>query len=108
MIPLSNVHPLTDFKRNTSAFRAKLRKSGEAAVLTIDGRAALVVQDAAAYERLLGALDHAETVAGIRRGLDDVAAGRTVTADRFFTEMRSRLKLPKKARAGFQAKSSQK
>lgn len=98
MIPLTNVHPLTDFKRHTAAFRTRLRKTGEPAVLTVDGRAALVVQDAAAYERLLAALDVAETTAAVRRGLEDVDAGRTVPADRFFAEMRSRLKLPAKPR----------
>jgi predicted transcriptional regulator len=46
-------------------------------VLTVNGRAELVVQDAEAYQALLAAVDRAEALDAIRRGLEDVTAGRT-------------------------------
>jgi predicted transcriptional regulator len=46
-------------------------------VLTVNGRAEMVVQDAASYQATLDALERAEANAGIRRGLDDLAKGRT-------------------------------
>ncbi len=45
-------------------------------VLTVNGRAEMVVQDAASYQQTLDALERAEANAGIRRGLEDMAKGR--------------------------------
>ena len=47
-------------------------------MLTVNGRAELVVQDAASYQELLDRLESAEAVAAIRRGLKDADAGRVV------------------------------
>ena len=44
-----DIHSLTDFKKNTSEFVNQLKETGEPVVLTINGRAELVVQDAVAY-----------------------------------------------------------
>ena len=76
MIDLANIGPLTDFKRHTPEHIAELKRTGKPAVLTVNGRAEVVVQDAAAYQQLLDALDRAEAAAGVRAGLADVAAGR--------------------------------
>jgi PHD/YefM family antitoxin component YafN of YafNO toxin-antitoxin module len=77
MIDLKEIHPLTDFQRNTKAHLKRLKETGRPQVLTINGRAELVVQDAEAYQKLLEAVDRAEALEGIRRGLEDVKAGRT-------------------------------
>lgn len=42
--------------------------------LSVNGRAALVVQDAASYQNMIDRLERAETVAAIRHGIE---AGRT-------------------------------
>lgn len=50
MLDLANdIRSLSDFKRNTVALLDRLRESGHPLVLTINGKAELVVQDAAAY-----------------------------------------------------------
>jgi PHD/YefM family antitoxin component YafN of YafNO toxin-antitoxin module len=77
MIPLSNIHPLTDFKRNTAAFRTRLRSTGRPEVLTIDGRPELVVQSAEAYQRMLQLVEWAEDRQAIEEGIRDAEAGRT-------------------------------
>lgn len=77
MIDLNDIHPLTDFQRNTKAHLKRLKKTGKPQVLTVNGRAEVVVQDAEAYQKLLEAVDRAEALEGIRRGLEDVKAGRT-------------------------------
>lgn len=46
-------------------------------VLTVNGRAEMVVQDAASYQATLDALERAEANAGIARGLQAVAEGKT-------------------------------
>lgn len=79
----SGIDSLTNFKRQTADYLAKLHKSGEPVVLTVNGKAEVVVQDAAAYQKLLEAaqrVERAETVAAIREGLADVKAGRTKPA----------------------------
>ena len=77
MIDLKEIHALTDFQRHTKAHIKRLKETGRPQVLTVNGRAELVVQDAAAYQKLLEAVDRAETLEGIRRGLEDVKVGRT-------------------------------
>src|SRR5688572_14131823 len=67
-----DIHSLSDFKRNTSEFLEQMRGSGHPLVLTINGKAELVVQDAASYQKLLDRLDEIEALEGIRRGLADV------------------------------------
>lgn len=91
---LTNVHPLTDFKRNTTEFRERLKSTGRPEVLTVDGRADLVVQDVAAYQKLLDELDRLQAIDGIRRGLLDVEKGRGVTPETMDAELRARLNLP--------------
>ena len=78
MINLSkDIRSLSDFKRKTSQLMEQLKETGHPLVLTVNGKAQLVVQDAAAYQRLLEEKDAAEALEGIRRGLEDVKHGRT-------------------------------
>lgn len=77
------IDSLTNFKRRTASYLARLHKSGEPVVLTVNGKAEVVVQDAGAYQKLVEAAakaDREETIAAIREGLADVAAGRTKPA----------------------------
>ena len=76
MIQPEDVTSLTDFKRNTSAHVRALRKTGRPQVLTVNGRAVLVVLDAAAYQKISALIDRAEAIEGIRRGMEDFAKGR--------------------------------
>jgi PHD/YefM family antitoxin component YafN of YafNO toxin-antitoxin module len=78
MINLSrDIDSLSNFKRDTSGFLERLKKSGEPVVLTINGKAELVVQDAGSYQRLLEAAEQLESFEVLRRSLEDVDAGRT-------------------------------
>jgi PHD/YefM family antitoxin component YafN of YafNO toxin-antitoxin module len=77
------IDSLTNFKRQTSVYLQRLHKTGEPVVLTVNGKAQLVVQDAGAYQKLVEAAaksDREETLAAIREGLADVKAGRTKPA----------------------------
>lgn len=77
------IDSLTNFKRQTADYLAKLHKTGEPVVLTVNGKAQVVVQDAVAYQKLLEAaarVEREETVAAIREGLANVKAGRTKPA----------------------------
>lgn len=52
-----DIHPLTDFKRNTSSFMNQMKKTRRPVVLTVNGKAELVVQDAKSYQQIRDRLD---------------------------------------------------
>jgi prevent-host-death family protein len=88
----NDIRSLSDFKRNTSELLDRLKKSGNPLVLTINGKAEIVVQDAEAYQELLERL---ETLEGIQRGLVDVKAGRTKPAREVFNRLRRKHGIPR-------------
>jgi prevent-host-death family protein len=85
---VKDIHPLTDFKRKTPEFVRRMKKTGHPVVLTVNGKAAVVVQDAAAYQRLLAVLDRAEAIEGIHRGLEEVKLGKTRPIDEALEDLR--------------------
>ena len=93
MLDLANdIRSLSDFKRNTADLLDRLRTTGHPLVLTINGKAELVVQDAEAYQALL---DRVEAIEGIQRGLVDVKAGRTKPARQVFAGLRRKHGIPR-------------
>jgi prevent-host-death family protein len=64
-----DIHPLTDFKRNTGEFVNRMKRTRRPVVLTVNGRAELVVQDAKSYQEILERLEKLEAVAAIRLGI---------------------------------------
>ncbi len=63
MVNLSqDIHPLTDFKRNTRDFMNQMKKTRRPVVLTVNGKAELVVQDAEGYRQILDRLERLEAL----------------------------------------------
>ena len=77
-----DIHSLTTFRRNSGQFVKQLKKTQRPVILTVKGRAEVIVQDAESYQRLLDIAAKADVLEAIRQGLDDVAAGRTSPATR--------------------------
>ena len=96
MISLKDIESLTAFKRNTTRYLKKMKKSGNPLVLTVNGRAEIIVQDAESYQRMLELLDRAETIEAVREGLESVRQGKTMSLDQFDKEMRKKILAPKK------------
>ncbi len=46
-----DIQSLSVFKRDTAKFRRQLKKTGEPIVLTIKGKAAMVIQDADSFQK---------------------------------------------------------
>ncbi len=91
MINLSqDIQPLSTFKRNTNELITQMRNTGHPIVLTINGKAELVVQDAASYQQLLNTIEELETIIGIKKGLEDLAHGRTSPLNQFVEEMQKK------------------
>lgn len=92
MIDLTtDIRSLTEFKRNTSELVDNLKRTKNPLILTVNGRAELVVQDAESYQALLNTAELIETLKGIKRGLDQVQNGEGRSAEDFFAEMFNQL-----------------
>jgi prevent-host-death family protein len=90
-----DIQSLTTFRRRSGEFLKQLKKSKRPVVLTVKGRAAAVVQDAGAYQRLLDIAAQAQAVEGIRQGLEDVREGKVRLASEFFKEFETRHGIPR-------------
>ena len=96
MIDITNdIQSLTTFRRRSGDFMKQLKKNKRPVVLTVKGKAAAIVQDAEAYQRLLDVAASADAEEGIRQGLDDVAHGRTRPAREVFDEIRRKHDIPR-------------
>ncbi|MBE9117239.1 type II toxin-antitoxin system Phd/YefM family antitoxin [Lusitaniella coriacea LEGE 07157] len=60
MIDLENIHSLTDFKRNASGYVEQIRTTKSPMVLTINGEAAVVVQDASSFQEIVNQIRELE------------------------------------------------
>jgi prevent-host-death family protein len=85
-----DIQSLTTFRRRSGDFMKHLKRSKRPMVLTVNGKAAAVVQDAEAYQRLLDAAAYADEAEGIRQGLRDAKEGRTRPAREFFDEFEAK------------------
>jgi prevent-host-death family protein len=83
------------FRRRSGDFMKQLRKNKRPVVLTLKGKAAAVVQDAEAYQRLLDIAARADAEEGIRQGLEDAKKGRVRPAREFFDEFEARHGIPR-------------
>jgi len=91
MINLSrDIQSLSTFKRNTNELINQMKETGNPMVLTVNGKAELVVKDAAAYQKLLDTLEKLETLIGIKKGLEDIATGNTQSLNHFIEEMQQK------------------
>ncbi|MGH9453418.1 MAG: type II toxin-antitoxin system Phd/YefM family antitoxin [Terriglobia bacterium] len=79
-----DIQSLTTFRRRSGDFMKQLKKSKHPVVLTVKGKAAAVVQDAEAYQRLLDIAARASAEEGIRQGLEAARKGRVRPAREFF------------------------
>ena len=85
-----DIRSLTDFKRHTNDFVRQMKETRAPVVLTVNGKAELVVQDAESYQALLDRLDQIEAIEGIRRGLQQLERSEGRPAAEAFAEFRDR------------------
>lgn len=90
-----DIQSLTNFRRESSKFLKQLKKSKRPIVLTVNGQAEAVVQNAEAYQRLLDIAARADVYEAIRQSDDDIAHGRTRPAREVFKELRRRNGIPR-------------
>jgi PHD/YefM family antitoxin component YafN of YafNO toxin-antitoxin module len=83
-----DIQSVTAFKRNTNGMMKRLRKTGRPLVLTVKGKAEMVVLDPATYQHVA---EHLDTIACIRRGLEQAKKGLGRPLDEVFDELEREL-----------------
>jgi prevent-host-death family protein len=81
-----DIHSLTTFRRRSGDFMKQLKRTKRPVVLTVKGKAAAIVQDAEAYQRLLDIAARADAHEGIRQGLEDARRGKGRDIEEFFAD----------------------
>lgn len=81
-----DIQSLSTFKRDTAKVVRQLKKTGQPVVLTVNGKAELVVQAAESYQKLLEAKDRMEAIEGIKRGLESMKRNAGKPVEKFFKE----------------------
>ncbi len=62
MFTMDSIHPVSDFSRKPAEYIKRLKKTRQPEILTVNGKAEVVVQDAQAYEEMMGLLNTIKTV----------------------------------------------
>ena len=90
MIKTSGIDSLTNFQKNAKAFVGELEASKEPLVLTVNGKAKLVVQDALAYQAMLDELERVRFIEAVRQGLKESEQGLGRPAEEVVAEMKAK------------------
>lgn len=87
-----DIQSLSDFKQNASKFVKQVQESKEPLVLTVNGKPAVVVQDAESYQEMVDREEYWATVAALQTALSDIDNSEDwQTADNVFAEIRSEI-----------------
>jgi hypothetical protein len=86
-----DVHSTTASSRAATAFLRQLKQSGRPLVLSVDGKAEVVVQDEQSYQCLLDLAERLETVEAVKEGLASIDRGEGTPMDEFFDDLEQML-----------------
>ncbi len=89
-IHVGEIHPLTDFLRNAKAHIAHLKETGAPEVLTVNGKAEVVVLDAASYQAMLDRLERADLVDSSRLAMTQMNNGEGISLEALEEELNQR------------------
>jgi len=88
MFSLSDIHPLSEFQRGAKMFLDKLKETKSPIVLTMNGKAAAVVQDAESYQKLIDRLELLESITKIRRSINEFEQCEGMPLNQAFAEFK--------------------
>ena len=90
-----DIHSLTDFKRHTTSFMKQIKNRRRPMVLTVNGKAELVVQDPQSYQKLLELADRFETISALQEGMEQSKRGESSSIEEFDKGMRKKHGIPR-------------
>ena len=71
MFQSSDIYTVTEFSRKPAEHIKRLTESKRPEILTVNGKAAVVVQDAETYEKMAALAEYAESVQSIRQAMSE-------------------------------------
>lgn len=80
---MSSIHPVSDFSRKPAEFIKRLKETGEPEILTVNGSAQIVIQDARSYEKMVDLLNTLEKISRSAKEHDD---GKAISFEEFSTQ----------------------
>ena len=81
-----DIMSLSTFKRDSNKVMRQMKKTKQPVVLTVNGKAAVVVQDAESYQQLLELKERSEVVQILRHRLASQSHKKGRLAEDFFNE----------------------
>lgn len=87
---LTNIHSITDFQRNPKGILGELKETKSPIILTVNGKAELIAQDAASYQEMVDKVQAAEGLEAIRQGIEESRAGPGRPVEDFFDEFETK------------------
>ena len=90
-----DIQAMTTFRRNPAKFLKHLKKTRKPLILTVNGKAEAVVQDAEANQRLLDIAAQADASQGIHQCLEDGKKGRVRPAREALETLRRARAIPR-------------
>ena len=88
MIKMDSIHPVSEFSRKPAEYIKRLKETRKPEVLTVNGKAEVVIQDAKAYEEMLELL---ESIKQISKSVKDIEERKTKPLDEAFSDIKKRL-----------------
>lgn len=98
MFKTEDICSMSDFVRNARSHADRLRATRRPEVLTHNGAAELIVQNAEAYQDLLDRLDELETLAALNEAAAEIDRGEGAPAEEADARLRKRLNIRQPAR----------
>ena len=89
MFTSDTIHPVSDFNRKPAEHIKRLKETGLPEVLTVNGKAEIVMQDAKAYEEMAGLLHSIKQIATAKKAHDE---GHALPAKEGFEQLKERLR----------------
>lgn len=89
-----DIHSLTDFRKNTADFVQNLKRTKRPTILTVNGKAELVVIDAATYQKISEKIEFGSAIAEIDQSLKDFSAKKFSPAKQVLDDLKKRVKKP--------------
>src|SRR5262245_4224940 len=89
-----DIMSLSTFKRDSNKIMRQMKKTKEPVVLTVNGKAAIVVQDAESYQKLLELKERTEVVEILRERLASLGRKKGRPAEDFFSEFFAKNNIP--------------
>jgi len=88
MFAMDSIYPVSDFSRKPAPHIKRLKETGKPEILTVNGKAEVVVQSAAAYEKMVDLLDTLERIVISARQHDE---GKALPMNEAFERLTAKL-----------------